>query len=179
MKRLTLIIAWLCLTAAAAWAEDAPHQVRKIAPERFQPNPRADSGGSSKPAKVIAPTKERPFGGCEKSTRDWIFCLRSTADLADALVREAEEAAAKVVLNRPGLNAVTGQGFAKDLKEAGVKWLALREIECGKMALQEETDVGTAYEARMLCQIQRDRERADQLLARFGATAATMSNEPQ
>jgi hypothetical protein len=66
-------------------------------------------------------------------------------------------------------NAVAKQGIESELKKAGVKWRALREIECGNLALQEVDIAKSAYEARMICQIQRDTERAEHLLDRYKA----------
>jgi hypothetical protein len=171
MERLALVV--LVGLSTAAMAGGAVADVRKIAPERFQPNPRAGTESLSQAEPIIAPTKEHPLGGCDKSARSWIFCLRATADLSDTLVLGAEEAVSKYVLSRPDLNAVTAQGFTRDLKEAGAKWLALRDFECGKMARQEHIEAAkSAYEARMVCQIARDMERADQLVTRYGVAAS-------
>jgi uncharacterized protein YecT (DUF1311 family) len=60
------------------------------------------------------------------------------------------------------------------LKEVSIKWLALRDVECGNIALLEENDAAkSVYEARLICQIKHNVERADQLLARYGASEPT------
>jgi hypothetical protein len=161
------LLAIACLLSWAANAQNVQPEVRKIAPERFQENPRANIGASQDAAAVTAPTRDHPLGSCERSSRDWAFCLRSTADLSDTLVAQAELRVLTIVKNRPRSNNVTAQAFEKDMKEAGARWLALREIECGILALQEVEIAKSAYEARLICQIEHDVERADQLLSRY------------
>lgn len=161
------LLALACLLPWAANAQNVQPEVRRIAPDRFQENPRGNIGASQESVALAAPTRDHPLGSCDRSSRNWALCLRSTADLSDALVQQAASRALTIVKNRQGANLVASQGFEKELKEANVRWLALREIECGNLALQEIDIAKSAYEARVICQIEHDIERADQLLSRY------------
>jgi uncharacterized protein YecT (DUF1311 family) len=168
MRTLAILII-VSLSSASSFAEEAPRVVRKIAPDRFQPNPRGDSRNAVVTGGITQPTKEHPLGSCDKSSRNWTFCLRSTADLSDALVGQTEEKVLLAVRNKRGLNSLTMQGFEKNLREADVKWRALREIECGNLAVQEFEGSNSAFEARMMCQMGRNTARVDELLDRYKA----------
>jgi hypothetical protein len=177
MRTLAILLVAASISSATSLADEAPRVVRKIAPERFQPNPRGDARNLGEPMQITPPTAEHPLGSCEKSSRNWTFCLRSTADLSDAIVGQTEEKILAAVRSKQGVNVVTMQGFEKNLREADVKWRALREVECGNMAVQEFEGSSSAYEARMRCQIVRNADRVDQMLKRFKAGAAEPGEE--
>ena len=163
MKALAIAALVLCLGQAAS-AEEAPRPVRQIAPDRFQPNPIGDYGPTAAAPTVAPPSKERPLGGCDKAVpRNWLTCLRQTADLSNALVGDAEFRVTASLDQRTNLNPSLRRGMAKALADADVKWRALRDEECNQLALLEVAEATQVYEAQLICRIRHDSARIDDL----------------
>ena len=171
MNLRTGTIVALCLIAQSAVAQEAPHPVRQIAPDRFQPNPRDDTQPKSAAATVTAPTKEHPLGGCDRASHGWLNCLRATADLSTLLVSEAENEAVASLDRREFLSAPLHRILAKALADADAKWLELRELECNQLALLEVGQGAPLYEAQLICRINHNLERIDQLTGHYRAGA--------
>jgi hypothetical protein len=173
---------------AAARAEDAP-QPRQIAPDRFAPTPRdaatlaaphpivpnppapSPPGAASAPpagAPIVAPTRERPFGACDRTARDWLICIAATALLSDGAVAQTEARLIASLDRRPSLNPVMRQAIAKALAGAGEAWRSLRERECADLAMIESGLNGGLYEVRLVCRIRRNLERVQDLSTRYG-----------
>jgi Lysozyme inhibitor LprI len=170
--KLSALCAIVSLLAGAATAQQAQPTIRVIAPDRFQPNALGDYGAHATPVVATAPSAEHPLGSCEKAARTWLTCLRSTADLSDAEVAKTQNRILAALDNRPGMNEPTKRGLAKALADADTKWRALREQECGELALLETGAGALLYEAKLVCQIRRDAERVNQLSARYDASPA-------
>ena len=151
---------------APAGAEEA--KPRLIDPEHFAPSLRDAVPGVAAQAPVVAPDREHPAGACEKRARDWAACLQATARLSEGIVEEAEARASDAIQRRERLNAVVKTSVANALRSAQDEWRALRERECGDLALLETGLEGTLFEIRSLCRIRRNLERAQTLKARYG-----------
>jgi hypothetical protein len=157
-----------CLVAGGAIAQEAPHAVRQIAPDRFQPNLRDDAEAKPAAAAVAPPTKDRPLGSCDKASRGWLTCLRATADLSALLVSAAENQAV-ASLDRRKASVSLQRVLAKALADADAKWVELRDLECSQLALLEVGQGAPLYEAQLICRINHNMERIDQLTTRYGA----------
>jgi uncharacterized protein YecT (DUF1311 family) len=153
--------------AVPAGAGDAPSP-RQIAPDRFAPSYRDAPAKAQAEAPIVAPSADHPLGACDRKARDWIACLDATTRLADGAVNEAEARVIASLEKRPSLNSVTRGAIATALKSADEEWRALRERECGVLALVERGVGGALYEARLVCRIRRDVERARALDERYG-----------
>jgi hypothetical protein len=169
MRIAILLMAYML--AEGTLAQESPSIIRRIAPERFQPNPRSDSEQSAGATSFAPPTKENPFGGCDRASRGWLICLRSTADLSNLMEKEAETRIVASLDQRQNVNLSLQRVFAKAMADADAQWLALREQECSQLALLEFGPRTPFYEAQLLCQIRRNVERVDQLSTRYGAGA--------
>src|SRR5207237_10612719 len=123
-------------------------------------------------------TKEHPFGGCDKSSRNWLICLRSTADLADTLVGDAEFRVSAAIDQRSDLSASLRRGLTKALADADVKWRALRDEECNQLALLEVAPGAQTYEAQQICRIHHDAARIDDLSARYAVKVTQAAPTP-
>ena len=171
-----LAFVWLAVAVSGeARAQDAPAP-RVIAPERFAPNYRDPPPASTAPAApvnapartpVVAPTRDNPLGNCARDARDWLYCLQATARLADDLLAAAEAKVVDSLETRPRLNAFMKESIAKKLKVLEDDWRALRDRECEDLAQIERGIEGQLYEARQMCRIRRNLERADALAARY------------
>jgi len=146
--------------------------VRQIAPDRFQPNLRDDSEAKPAAAKVAPPTKEHPLGSCDRASRGWLSCLRATADLSAVLVGVAEGQAVASLERRKNSGPSLQRVLAKALTDADAKWVELRELECGQLALLEIGPGAPLYEAQLICRINHNMERIDQLTTRYGGAAS-------
>jgi hypothetical protein len=178
MSGRTGFLAFILILAQAAHAQDAPRVIRQIAPDRFQPNPRGDSEPRAAAAAVPPPSKENPFGGCDRASRNWLNCLRATADLSTLMVAEAENRLVASLDQRPNLSPSLQRILAKDLSDADSKWLELRKQECSQLALLEVGSGKQLYEAQMLCQITHNTERIGELAAHYGGTASNAVVSP-
>ena len=152
---------------ASAGAEETV-KPRLIDPQHFAPSLREAVPGEAAHGAVVSPDREHPAGACEKRARDWAACLQATARLSDAVVEEAEARASDAIQRRERLNAVLKTAVASALRSAQDEWRALRERECGDLALLETGLEGTLFEIRALCRIRRNLERAETLKARYG-----------
>jgi hypothetical protein len=170
--RIGIVVAAGLLLAGGAIAEEAPHEVRQIAPDRFQPNLRDDAEVRPAAAAAAAPTKEHPLGSCDKASRGWLNCLRATADLSAILVGAAENQAVASLERRKNASASLQRVLAKALADADAKWAELRELECSQLALLEVGPGAPLYEAQLICRINHNMERIDQLTTRYGAGAS-------
>jgi hypothetical protein len=166
------IIAAICFFAGGVAAQEPPRVVRQIAPDRFQPNPRGDTEAKPAAAAIAPPSREHPLGGCDRATRGWLNCLRSTADLSALLVSAAESRAVASLDRRQNVSASLQRILAKALADADAKWLELREQECSQLALLEVAPGASLYEAQLVCRITHNMERVDQLTNRYGAGAS-------
>jgi uncharacterized protein YecT (DUF1311 family) len=176
-----------CLLAVAAQAQDAAAP-RQIAPDRFAPTPR-DAATIAAPhptaparptppppvativepprAPILAPTRQRPQGACDRTARDWLTCLAATAQLSDGVVEDAVARLIASLDSRPRLNPVTREAVGNALKGAQEAWRSLRERECAYLPMIETGVTGTLYEARLLCRIRRNLEREEALSAHY------------
>jgi hypothetical protein len=171
MLRAGIVVAGCLLLAGGATAEEQAHEVRRIAPDRFEPNLRDDA--EAKPAVAVAPpTKEHPLGSCDKASRGWLNCLRATADLAAILVGAAENRALASLERRKTASASLQRVSVKALADADAKWTELRELECSQLALLKVGPSAPLYETQLICRINRNMERIDQLATRYGAGAS-------
>jgi uncharacterized protein YecT (DUF1311 family) len=171
----------------AAHAQDAAAP-RQIDPDRFAPMPRdaatiaaphpvAPGRIASPPpvatvveaprAPILAPTRERPQGACDRTARDWLACLAATAQLSDSAVEDADARLVVGLDRRPRLNPVTRQAVGAALRGAQGAWRSLRERECADLTLIESGLTGTLYEVRLLCRIRRNLERVEALSAHY------------
>jgi uncharacterized protein YecT (DUF1311 family) len=171
---------------ASAHAQDV-QPPRQIAPDMFAPvlrdgaatpRPRPAAAPTPSPAPVptepprspiVAPTRERPLGGCERGARDWVLCLQATARLADRSVEEASSRVAASLETRDNLNPIMREEMTNALSGAQEAWRNLRDRECAMLPLIENGLGGALYEARLICRIRRDIERRETLAARYVA----------
>jgi hypothetical protein len=167
----TMLIACTVIWTQVAFAQDAKRIIRQIAPDRFQPYLRDNNEPRPEAAAVIPPSKERPLGGCDRASRNWIICLRATADLSAMMVEDAQNKLVASLEQRPNLNPSLQRIFAKDLVDADAKWLELRQQECNQLAMLEAGPGRQLFEAQLLCQLTRNAERIDALSAHYGYTA--------
>jgi len=154
--------------AGIALAQEPGASPRQIAPDRFQPALDAGQPDGEVRAAIVAPTKERPFGACVMSAHDWIACINATATLSDQSVDEAERRVEGALARRPKLNGFLRQSVAKALARLDADWRAFRDRECQDLALIEHGLPSSIYEARLVCRIRRNLERAEALEARYG-----------
>jgi uncharacterized protein YecT (DUF1311 family) len=173
------ILVVTCMFVEGALSQESHPAIRQIAPERFQPNLRDDSGPRGAAATITPPSKEHPFGSCDKASRGWLICLRSTADLSMLMVSEAENRILASLSERPNLSSSLRQVLSKALSDADSKWLALREQECNQLALLEVQPGTQLYEAQLICQIAHNAERIDQLSAHYGYSASQAAASPK
>jgi hypothetical protein len=179
MKLQAGTLAVLCLLAGAAMAQETPGVVRQIAPERFQPNFLGDYRQGAAPSAVTPPSKEHPFGSCDRTSHSWLICLRATADLSNRMVSDVAAKVAAALDQRLDLNASLRRSSAKSLSDADSKWTALREEECGQLALLEFGIRRSLYEAQLICQITHNADRIDLLERRYGVEASGSTSETE
>jgi hypothetical protein len=173
MAERTLLIAFALFLAQTAFAQDSPKVIRQIAPDRFQPNLRDTADQPASAIAVVPPSKEHPLGVCDRASRNWVNCLRATADLSTMMVAEAENKLVASLVQRPNLNPSLQRIFAKDLVDADSKWLELRKEECNQLAMLEVGPGKQLYEAQLLCQITHNAERIDALATHYGGVTAS------
>jgi hypothetical protein len=167
-----MVFAAMGLFAGVATAEEAPREIRQIAPDRFQPNLRDETEVKPAGATVTPPTRDHPLGSCDRASRGWITCLRATADLSAILVGAAENQAVASLEQRKSASASLQRVMAKALADADAKWVELRELECNQLALLEVGQGAQLYEAQLICRIKHNMERVDQLTTRYSAGAS-------
>ena len=138
----------------------APHRPYAAAPAVTPPAPRA-------PTPIVMPSRERPFGACDPTAHDWMTCLGATAQRSDRAVTDAEARLIAGLEGRPRLNPVMRETIAKAIVGADEVWRALRERECAELAMIERGVTGAYYEARLVCRIHRNLERAEALTTRY------------
>jgi len=142
----------------------APHP---IAPAKLAPPPPAAATVEPPRAPILAPTRERPQGACDRTARDWLTCLAATAQLSDSAVEDADARLIGGLDRRPRLNPVTRQAVGAALRGAQEAWRSLRERECADLTLIESGLTGTLYEAHLICRIRRNFERVEALSAHY------------
>jgi hypothetical protein len=98
---LNALVAFALVLAQTAFAQDSPKIIRQIAPDRFQPSLRDTADQPAPATAVVPPSKEHPLGACDRASRNWVNCLRATADLSTMMVAEAETRKAPLQA-RPG-----------------------------------------------------------------------------
>ncbi len=155
--------------------------MRQIAPQEFAPvysDPHAPAhkppaaqaaAAPARPRAQAVPSREKPYGACAPEAAGFVGCLPEAATLSDRDVEAAERAALAGFAHRPDLNPVLADAAAKALRAADEAWRALRERECGELALIENGLTGALYARRLECRIRRDVERAAFLRERYGA----------
>jgi uncharacterized protein YecT (DUF1311 family) len=148
------------------------------APQHKPPAPKPTQGASkaaapkpapAKPDAALAPSHARPYGACAPEAPNFVACLGEATERADRKVEEAEHSVLAGLSERPGVNPVVADAAARGLRAAGEAWRALRDRECGDLALIENGLIGSLYERRLICRIRRDIERMDFLRERYGA----------
>jgi hypothetical protein len=170
LRCLTVAVAVALVQGSPARSEDSGASPRRIAPELFPPYGPTVADDAPRPAPASVPSKEHPFGSCDRNSRSWLSCLRSTGELSDALVSEAEEQLRLELAQRTDLGLGARQNYSKALELANSQWRSLREQECRELALLEIRRRVQLYEARLTCQIVHNIERADELLSRYSVT---------
>lgn len=175
-----VIVAVACILPRCADAqESAPPVIRQIAPDQFQPTLRGDYGAAAAPVVATPPTREHPFGSCERGSRNWLICLRATADVSNLMVDEAENRVIASLLQRPNLTPSLQRVLAKALTDAEVAWVALRDQECNQLALLEAGAGVQLYEAQLKCRLSHNAERIDQLSSRYAIGASQQPAAPR
>jgi hypothetical protein len=161
---------WLATSVAAGQTP------RRIAPELFP-----DYGVRAEPQpaapRIELPSDTRPLGACARdmSAAIWLRCLRETASATDdALVGTVETIKASFE-QRMDVTPVLRAAWSRGLDESLTRWRALRDYECGQLALAEPQATRDLLEARNTCLINRNRERAAELLRRYGRAAESPS----
>ncbi len=145
---------------------------RKIAPDRFPDyGIRSTQGGQSTlapPFILEMPTDERPLGACERNMArpDWLRCLRETASLTDDLLSKVASQIKKT-FERREMTSVLTSAWSRAIDESLLRWRSLRDYECQYLALAEPGAAPELFEARQVCQIRRNRERAAELKLRY------------
>jgi uncharacterized protein YecT (DUF1311 family) len=173
MRRPAVSFLILCLLGGGALAQEPAPKPRVIAPDQFPAYPSGEGGGVVRRTIVALPTRERPYGNCDRATRQWLSCLSATAELSDRLVDDAEERVRAALAKRPDIGSYMRDVFTKALTNADSQWRTLRDYECNELVLLEKGARAQPYELRLTCRIRHNVDRADELWSRYG------SEEPQ
>lgn len=115
-----------------------------------------------------APSEEKPLGSCDPVASDWVQCLNAAAIASDRLVQELQPRIAAAFAVRDSVALPLRQFWVRSLAEADRRYQALREQECGPLAMSEPHVRRREFEARLICRIDRNLERAKQLRSRYG-----------
>lgn len=139
--------------------------VRQIAPDVI-PTYRSDPAAAPPAPTVVPPTDEHPLGGCERGTREWSNCLRLTSELADRML---DALVGQIISTPPADRTAMARLplFSRGLQEAQRRFRALRDFECQQLRLYESHTERTAYDARMICMIERSMDRFRELRRRY------------
>jgi uncharacterized protein YecT (DUF1311 family) len=149
-------------------AQEAAPRPRRIAPDQFPAYSSGEDGAAAKRATIALPTRERPFGNCDRANREWLSCLHATAELSDRLVDEAEDRVRAALVLRPDVSSFMRESFSRALTQADTQWRALRDYECNGLVLLEKGFRAQPYEVRLTCQIRHNLDRAEQLWSSYG-----------
>lgn len=164
---------WLAASVAAGQTP------RRIAPDLFP-----DYGVRAEPqpaAPIIElPTDARPLGACirDMSPSIWLRCLRETASATDDALATTVETIKAAFEQRADVTPVLRAAWGRGLDESLTRWRALRDYECGQLALAEPQGARDLLEARNICLINRNRERAAELLRRYRTDSAPANAAP-
>lgn len=164
---LGVAIGAVALSADARGTEQP--NVRRIAPERF---PELRLQGDQRPEAVplLPPSRERPQGHCDRLKSDWIFCLQATVRMSEVMLQEVLVSVEGVVDRQTGVSPFQREAFQRGLREADRRFRALRDHECQALVMSEPRVTGQLYEARLICQIERNLERITTLRQRYQLT---------
>lgn len=150
--------------SALAWGAEAS-DVRRIAPERF---PELRLPGDQRPQVPVIPlSRDRPQGHCDRARSDWIFCLQAAVRTSEALLHETVVTVEGVISLQEGVSPYQRDAFQRGLREADRRFKALRDHECQALVMSEPKVSGQLYEARLMCQIERNLERISILRHRY------------
>ncbi len=161
----------MLFVAAAAWNAQA-QTPRRIDPDRFP-----DYGIRAEPQpaapRIELPTDARPLGVCTRDMNPamWTRCLRETASATDDALASTVESIKSSFEQRSEVAPVLRSAWGRGLDEALTRWRALRDFECGQLALAEPSAPRDLLEARSLCLISRNRARAAELVRRYEGIA--------
>lgn len=141
-------------------------EVRRIAPDRF-PELRLQGEERQVAVPTMPPSQERPQAHCERTRSDWIFCLQGSVRTAESMLQETMSRIEGVVGSLEGASPYQREAFQRALREADRRFRALRDHECQALVLSEPKITGQLFEARLLCQIDRNLERIATLRQRY------------
>jgi acetone carboxylase gamma subunit len=168
MRRQTTLLLILSLLGGGATAQEPGPRPRLIAPDQFPAYPSGEEGAIAKRTAIILPTKERPYGNCDRASRLWLTCLNATAGLSDSLIDQAETRVRAAIALRTDVSSFMRDTFAKALIQADTQWRTLRDYECSELVLLEKGFRAQPYELRLTCRIRHNLDRAEELWSRYG-----------
>jgi hypothetical protein len=168
MRRSTALLPILFFLGGGVMAQEPAPKPRLIAPNQFPVYPSGEEGAIAKRTAIVIPTKERPYGNCDRASRLWLTCLNATAELSDSLIDQAEMRVRGALALRTDVSSFMRVTFAKALVQADSQWRTLRDYECSELVLLEKGFRAQPYELRLTCRIRHNLDRAEELLSRYG-----------